>query len=396
MDKRRNPYTPGAGLRPRKLAGRDAELEHLELLVDRLGHGAHERSLIASGLRGVGKTVLLLEFDAIAAERGWATSEVVEVGSQPDFRLTFARMAARVLRALSLKHRVKDRSRRALGVVGAFSLGVQVPGGWAGLHVEPAAGTADSGDPEEDLAALLRAVGDVAAAARTGALFLLDEMHNLDGPSLAAVCLSFQGLAKLGLPVALVGAGLPDLPGRLFAAKPYADRLFAHRELGRLRPPDARAALVGPAALHGIEFDVQAVAAVVAESAGYPYFLQEYGRELWNFVDGSPVTAGDVATVREVVRESLARDFFGTRFGLATDAEQRYLAAMAALGDPPYRTRSVAEAFGAADQRAVSVQRDGLMKKGLIWSPRRALVDFTVPLFAEYVRGEHPLATFDE
>jgi hypothetical protein len=134
----------------------------------------------------------------------------------------------------------------------------------------------------------------------------------------------------------------------------------------------------------------------VAESAGYPYFLQEYGRELWNHVDGSPVTAADVATVREVVRDALARDFFGTRFGLATDAEQRYLAAMAALGAPPYRTRAVAEAFGAGDQRAVSVQRDGLMKKGLVWSPRRAYVDFTVPLFAEFVREEHPLAGFDE
>jgi hypothetical protein len=396
MDKRRNPYTPGAGLRPPKLAGRDEELERLELVVDRLAEGAHERSLIASGLRGVGKTVLLLEFDAIATERGWATSEVVEAGSQPDFRLTFARMAARVLRSLSLKHRVKDRTRRALGVVGSFSLGAPLPGGWLGLHVEPAAGAADSGDPEEDLAELLRAVGDVALAARTGALFLLDEMHNLDGPSLAAVCLSFQALAKLGLPVALVGAGLPDLPGRLFAAKPYADRLFTHRELGRLRAPAARAALVGPAGVHGLGFEPDAVAAVVAESAGYPYFLQEYGRELWNHVDGSPVTAADVATVREVVRDALARDFFGTRFGLATDAEQRYLAAMAALGAPPYRTRAVAEAFGAADQRAVSVQRDGLMKKGLAWSPRRAYVDFTVPLFAEFVREEHPLAGFDE
>jgi AAA ATPase domain len=396
MDKRRNPYTPGAGLRPRKLAGRDDELERLALLVDRLGEGAHERSLIASGLRGVGKTVLLLEFDAIATERGWATSEVVEVGSQPDFRLTFARMAARVLRTLSLKHRVKDRAQRALGVVGAFSLGARVPGLRVGVRVEPATGTADSGDPEEDLSELLRAVGDVAVAGRTGALFLLDEMHNLDGPSLSAVCLSFQALAKRELPVALVGAGLPDLPGRLFAAKPYADRLFTHRELGRLRPVEARAALVGPAGVHGLAFEPAAVAAVVAESAGYPYFIQEYGRELWNHVDGSPISAADVATVREVVRESLSRDFFGTRFGLATDAEQRYLAAMAALGDPPYRSRGVAEAFGAADQRAVSVQRDGLIKKGLVWSPRRAYVDFTVPLFAEFLRDEHPLAGFDD
>ncbi|HTW41076.1 MAG TPA: hypothetical protein VMD79_02035 [Solirubrobacteraceae bacterium] len=132
------------------------------------------------------------------------------------------------------------------------------------------------------------------------------------------------------------------------------------------------------------------------ESAGYPYFIQEYGRELWNHAEVSPITSADVQAVREIVTDSLARNFFGTRFQLATDAEQRYLAAMASLNDPPYRSAEVAHAYGAKDQRGVSIHREGLIQKGLIWAPRRGQLDFTVPLFAEYLRESYPLSSFDE
>jgi hypothetical protein len=185
-------------------------------------------------------------------------------------------------------------------------------------------------------------IGEVAQTAQSGALFLIDEMHNLDTPSLAAICIAFQAISRRGLPVALVGAGLPDLQVRLISAKPYADRLFQYRELGRLPDAAARAALVGPAATLAVEFQEKAARQVVRESAGYPYFIQEYGLELWNHAERSPITSTDLETVREIVNDSLARSFFGPRFQLATDAEQRYLAAMAALGDPPYRTSAVA------------------------------------------------------
>ncbi len=366
MDKRENPYTPGAGLRPPKLAGRDEDLEVIALLVARLAAGRHERSLIYSGLRGVGKTVLLLEFDAVATQAGWVTTEVVEVGSQPEVRRALARMTQRLLRQLGRRPRAAERAADALGSPEAFLVGK---------------------DLEQDLTDLLRTVGEVAAAGATGALLLIDEMQQLDQEALGALCYAFQDLSKRALPVALVGAGLPDLPLRLFGAKPYADRLFAKRDLGRLEAPAARAALVGPAAQHGLHLEEAAVLAVLEESAGYPYFLQEFGRELWNHVDASPVTPADVDTVREVVRERLARDFFANRLELATDAEQRYLLAMAGLGPAPYRTGEVAAALGASDQRAVSLQRDGLIKKGLIWSPRRAYVDFTVPLFGEFIEA---------
>jgi len=339
--------------------------------------------------------VLLSELDVLPSEAGWATTDVQEVGAQPDFRITFARMAARLLREMSRKHRVKERVDRALGVVKAFSIAVPT-GLQLSLDVQAISGVADSGDPEQDLSDLVREIGEVARATGAGALFLLDEMHNLDTPSLAAICIAFQAISRHALPVALVGAGLPDLQLRLMSAKPYADRLFRYHELGRLSDAAARIALVAPAATRGVDFDESAAREVVHAAAGYPYFLQEYGRELWNEAEASPITTADVEAVREVVTDSLARNFFGTRFALATDAEQRYLASMASLGGPPYRSADVAHAYGAKDQRGVSIHRDALIQKGLIWAPRRGQVDFTVPLFREYLERNQPLAGFDE
>ncbi len=394
MNKRENPYTPGAGRKPPTLAGRDDDLDDFRALTERLGTGRYDRSLIYSGLRGVGKTVLLIEFDVLASEAGWATTDVQEVGSQPDFRVTFARLAARLLREMSRRQRIRGRVERALGVVKAFSVaapaGIQVR-----LDVDATTGVADSGDTEQDLTDLLVEIGHVARSAGTGALFLIDEMHNLDTASLAAICLAFQAISRHGLPVALVGAGLPDLQVRLMSAKPYADRLFRYRELGRLSDAAARAALIGPAATLGATFEEEAARAVVREAAGYPYFLQEYGLELWNQAERSPIALADVETVRETVGDSLAATFFGPRLELATDAEQRYLAAMASLPDQPCRSTNVAARYGARDQRGVSMHREALIKKGLVWSPRRGQVDFTVPLFAEFLREHHPLATFE-
>ncbi len=395
MHKRDNPYTPGAGRKPPILAGRDRDLENFQSLVERLAAGGYERSLIYSGLRGVGKTVLLMELDVLASEAGWATTDVQEVGSQPDFRVTFARMAVRLLREMSRRHRLKERIDRALGVVKAFS--VAVPSGvQLKLEVPAASGIADSGDPEQDLSDLVSEIGEVARATGAGALFLIDEMHHLDAPSLAAICIAFQAVSRHALPVAMVGAGLPDLQVRLMSAKPYADRLFQYHELGRLSDAAARTALVSPAATRGVEYEEAAARRVVREAAGYPYFIQEYGLNLWNHAETSPIAGADVDAVREIVGDALARNFFGIRFQMATDAEQRYLAAMALLGDPPYRSADIARAYGAADQRGVSVHRDSLIQKGLIWAPRWGQLDFTVPLFAEYLREDHPPASFED
>jgi AAA ATPase domain len=334
MKRSTNPYTPGAGKRPARLAGRDGDLENFSLLLERLSGGRHERSMIFSGLRGIGKTVLLLEFEILAGEAEWFSTGVQEVGSNADFRTSMARMALRLLRSMSLRKRMADRARAALSVVKSFSIA-----GPAGirfqLDVDAAPGRADTGDIEQDLADLLVEIGEVARAGGTGALLLIDEMQNLDAASLGAICMALHRVSQRDLPVALAGAGLPTLPSMLRAAKPYASRLFSYQTLGQLSDAEARLALVGPAGLQGVEFRKGAVELVVERSGGHPYFLQEYGRVLWDEIDSPPVTAEHVRTVEEIVEDSLDRGFFAPAFELATDAEQRYLIAISGLGEGP-------------------------------------------------------------
>jgi len=388
MNRRDNPYTPGAGRKPAVLAGRDEDLEDFRLLLDRLQGGLYERSTIFSGLRGVGKTVLLLEFDVMAREAGWASTDVQEVGSQQDFRVSFARMALRVLRSMSLKARMKDRAMKALGVVKSFS--ASVPGGVKlQLDVDAAVGVSDSGDIEEDLTDLLVEIGGVAQAGGSGALFLIDEMQNLDDDSLSAICMAYHRLSQKNLPVALAAAGLPTLRPALHRAKPYASRLFGYTDVARLPDAAARSALIAPAARHDVEFSEDAAAMVVRESGGYPYYIQEYGRVLWDEVESGPIRIDDVQRVHDIVQDSLDTSFFGPQFDLATDAEQRYLLAVAQLGDGPYSSAEAARAAGYANQSGASVVRDGLIAKELIWSPRRGQIDFTVPRFAQHLRATH-------
>ena len=390
MDRRKNPYTPGAGRKPDKPAGRDDDLRDFQVLVERLSDGTYERSVVFSGLRGVGKTVLLLEFDVIAREAGWVSTDVREVEPESDFRLTFARMSTKVLRSMSLKRRAEARIKRALGVVRSFS--ATGPGGIGiKIDVAPVTGVADSGELGEDLTELLVEIGHAARANATGVLFLVDEMQNLGGSALAAICMAFHSLSQKGLPVALAGAGLPTLPSLMRSAKPYAPRLFEYRDIARLSDAAARMALVGPASRRRVQFDAAAVSAVIERTGGYPYFIQEYGRVLWNEVEESPITEAAVLELDDVVQDNLDSKFFAPQFDLASDAEQRYLLGLASLGDGPYRSSAAANAAGYADTPGASHIRDSLIEKELLWSPRRGFVDFTVPYFADYlqdIRGE--------
>ncbi len=394
MDRRDDPYTPGSGRPPGYLAGRDADLEEFQILVDRISRGLGERSIVYHGLRGVGKTVLLIEFDTLARERGWASTDVHEVGSQADFRTTFSETAFELLLAMSRRDRMKERARRAFGVLKAFS--AQAPGGFkAKIEVDVASGTADSGDPEGDLTALLMEIGAVARTGDTGALFLLDEMQNLHPSALGALCMAFHRISQKNLPVALVGTGLPQLPRLLREAKPYAERLFQYRDLDRLPDPAARSALITPAERRGVSYHEDAARLIVSECGGYPYFIQEYGRVLWREVESSPVTVEDFSSTRDMIITELDRRFFKDRFESATDSEQRYLAVMAELPEVPYRTADIAKT-GYRSRGASSEPRDGLLRKDLIWSPRRGYVDFTVPHFAQYIKRNHPLSEFDD
>lgn len=387
MDPIQNPYTPGAGAPPPALTGRDAELERFRFLVQRVLAGRPEKSMLVTGLRGVGKTVLLNQFEGIAEEGGFETA-FKEVTEDEDFRLVLARMLRRILLSLSTEERIRDRARRALGILRGFSM--RLPGGAeVSIDVDAVLGAADSGDLQADFAELFIELGEVAKEAGTGIILFFDEIQYLKSMELGALITGIHRVVQRVLPMTIVGAGLPQIPALAGEAKSYAERLFDIPEIGSLPREDAIEAIVRPAGELHVAFQEGAAVRIVELSEGYPYFLQEYGKHVWNLAASSPIRVGDVEDARIPVQEQLDENFFRVRISRSTVAEKRYLRAMAELGQGPYRSGDVAEKLG-RKVTSMGPLRAQLIHKGFIYSPSHGFADFTVPKFDDFMRRTFP------
>jgi AAA ATPase domain len=384
-----NPYSMGAGNPPPALTGREDQERQFRTLLARLRGGLSDRSMIVSGLRGVGKTVLLLEFESIAKEAGWTAPRPIEIKSDTDFRAELADAAYQALLDLSARKALGDRLRSFTGMLRGFKIGASAEGN-LDFSFDPDVVSGVTGDLERDLTNLFEELGKTAREHETGVVFLVDEMQFLARGELEALAAAMHRTSQTKLPVALVGAGLPPLPGLMVDAKSYAERLFAYPRLGALGDSAARQALVAPAEAAGVSWEDDALAQIVDESGCYPAFIQAYGKEAWNQAPASPIRLADVLDAEPLIHEQLDEEFFHVRFEKATDREREYMAAMADLGEGPYRTLQVAERLGRS-QSFTSAPRDSLIKKGLIYSPDYGHVDFTVPKFSPFMRRRYPL-----
>ena len=389
MDPRLNPYTPNAGARPPLLVGRDDQLSTFDVLLARLQHGYTEQSMIITGLRGVGKTVLLGEFREKAEGLGWVAVEA-EVAKHADLGVRAAQLARRALLHVAPKARWKDRARRAAGVLKSFTLTVSSEGALsAGLDVEPVEGVADSGELAEDLSDLFVALGEAARDHDTGVVFLFDEIQFLSPPHFEALIAALHKTVQRALPVTLVGAGLPQIPRLAGEAKSYAERLFKFPHIDSLERGQAVEALVGPARALDTDFTRPAVDFIVDYTEGYPYFLQEYGKIAWDEAESSPVTLKVVRAVRPLVEAKLDGGFFKVRAERTTQFELRYLRAMAELGPQPHKASDVAGALGRTSDQ-LGPTRSRLIDKGLLYTPGYGLAAFTVPQFDRYLLRAYP------
>lgn len=386
MDPGRNPYSPGAGARPRALVGRDLELDRFEIAARRLAAGYSDRSLLLSGLRGVGKTVLLNEFCGIARRHSWVYQQIE---ATRDLNLP-RRMADRIqiaLLQLSAGHRLADRVRRALGVLKSFRVRWNLPeGGGVEVGINPIHGHADTGVLHEDLAGLFIEAGESAREKKVGVLVTIDEAQYLRSDQIRPLVMGLHKVSQRQLPFMVVGAGPPSLPALVGEARSYAERLFTFVNINSLPSEEAIAALTVPATEQDVEWHASALDRIVEQTAGYPYFLQEFGKQAWNFAKGPrEITLEDVRlSIPEAVR-SLDTGFFSVRFDRTTGAERGYLAAMASLGTGPQSTGDVASRMGKTPSQ-VSSQRHSLIVKGLCYAPRRGIIAFTVPMFDQFVR----------
>ncbi len=390
MDPVRNPYAPGAGQRPPELAGRDRELEQFEVTLERVAAGRPERSMVLSGLRGVGKTVLLNALRSQAVNRAWGTGKV-EARPDQSIRLPLAQAVHAAVREVAHRHRDPDRVDGVAGVVKSFALRTGLPDRRGLRWIPPVdvvatKGRADSGDLELDLIELFSDVGSLARDLSVGVALFVDEMQDIPTTELGALCGAAHEMSQQGAPVLLVGAGLPHLPTVLAASKSYAERLFRYIAVDRLPREMADRAWRVPAAEEGVEFEPGALDLLYEMTDGYPYFVQAYGKVTWDAAVGSPIRSDDVRAGAPEAEAELAVGFFGARFDRATPAERDYLTAMADLGVDQVPTAEVA---GHLDRRpqSLSPARDGLIKKGLIYAAERGSVAFTVPHFGTFLRG---------
>jgi AAA ATPase domain len=406
VDPVRNPYAPGAGQRPPELAGRDRELEVFDVVLERVARARPERSLVLTGLRGVGKTVLLNTLRSQAIGRLWGTGKI-EGRPDQSLRRPVAAALHMAVRELAPRHRAPHRIDEFLAVLKAFALRANPPNAklrdrWQpGIDLPAASGRADSGDIEIDLVELFADAATVATDVGTGVALFIDEMQDVGPDDVSALCAACHELSQLGAPLIVVGAGLPHLPAVLSAAKSYSERLFRYQRIDRLDRIAADQALCAPAEREGVEYESKALDLLYDQSGGYPYFVQAYGKATWDHAPRSPIAAADVRVAAPEAEAELAVGFFGSRFERATPAEREYMRTMAALSgvddqavgagpsetDTAVPTAEIARALGRRPA-SLSPARDALIKKGLIYSGERGTVAFTVPHFGRYLRTQ--------
>jgi hypothetical protein len=359
---------------------------HLRSIITQLSTGGTENHVLITGLRGVGKTVLLLEFENMCLEAGWP-AETKEIGRTSSIATLVPRVVRRALLQMSTKKRVGAHVRRALAVLKAF----QITTGDISftLDINAARGEADSGDLADDLRDLFVAVGEAARESGRGFALILDELQNLSRDDYEALIMGLHRAKQKSLPIAFVGAGLPLIPELTADAKSYAERMFTYPTIGALGHDAARDALILPARDQGVDWSSTATEHVLTYTEGYPYFIHAYGRKAWAQSDTPRITLKDALAAQAIVEDWLDDNFFEARMARMNDSERAYVSAMAALGDGPQSSTAVAKRIGRPPS-SLTRTRDELLRNSIIYAPHRGQVNFTVPHCAAFVRRRYP------
>jgi hypothetical protein len=390
MDPIQNPFSPGAGAPPPELVGRDPILEQARILLGRVRQKRPEQSLLLTGLRGVGKTVLLNEIERMAKSQDYRTI-FIEAHENKALGPLIAAHLRPLLYELDRLAGVGEKARRGLAVLRSFigTLKIEVGEVAFGLDIEPEKGAADSGDIELDLPLLFTAVAEAAEERGTAVALFIDEVQYFNARELGALIMAMHKIQQRQLPLVLVGAGLPILPGLAGDSKSYAERLFSFPDVGALSAEDAATALREPTRAAGIVFEPAAIDEIVRLTHGYPYFIQEWGYQSWNVSASSPITPDVVRAATAKVIPRLDQNFFRVRYDRLTPSEKNFLRAIAELGPGPHRTGDIADTLG-IKVSSLGPVRAKLIRKGMIYSPAHGDIAFTVPLFEEFMHRAIP------
>lgn len=385
MDPVRNPFVPGAGTAPPKLAGRDEVLARTGVTLERVKQGRNAKSFIVVGLRGVGKTVILNQVYETAVLLGFKALQI-EFTESKSLAAQIAPKIRQLLIQLDGMAQAADAAKRGLRVLAAFltSVRVKFDDVEVGLSIDPEVGTADSGDLETDLADLFEVVGQVAKAKNTAIALIIDELQYMSSEEMSALIMALHRVSQRNLPLTLIGGGLPQLVGLAGQSKSYAERLFDYPQIGQLSESEVYEAIAEPIAAEGAKITDKAMKRIFSATQGYPYFIQTWGHFSWNAAADDTISESDVDRAHNDAITSLDESFFRVRFDRLTPVERNYLFAMARLGPGPHRSGDIAAELKRKVE-SVAPARSALIKKGMVFSPSHGDTAFTVPMFDEYL-----------
>lgn len=390
MDPVLNPFSPGAGARPPILAGRSRIVDEAVIALRRAQIGRPFRSMLFLGLRGTGKTVLLNELSNQARDLGFLVSRLEAPERANLAKMLYPEMR-KIFRSLSNFERAKDLASQGLTALRNFASMFHIEIGGVDIGIDPAPDALDRGDLQTDLPDLFEAIGLAARAAGKGWVISLDEVQYLSEEDLSALLVSLHRVSQTNVPVVLMGAGLPQLARLAGEAKSYAERLFRFYNIGALDVDAATAAIQKPIEEIreiGASITDDALKAIVTGTKGYPFFLQHWAACAWDIATGPEISAQDVQDAWREAIEMLDNGFFRVRLDRLTKSELKYCMVMASLGEGPYATGRIAKLMG-KDAQQLGPQRASIISKGMIYSTSHGYVDFTVPLFAEFMRRHH-------
>lgn len=389
VDSAANPYAPGAGSPPPELAGRDELIETAAIALERVRAGRSSRNIIFYGLRGVGKTVLLNRIRRDSEQRGLVVAQIEAPEGRSLPALLIATLRAALIR-LDRVEATKAGVGRAMRVLASFARSMKITYADVEVGFDGAdEGLSSSGDLEIDLIDLFKTVGEAAKSKNTALVLFIDELQYVVEHELAALISALHAVSQDVLPLALIGAGLPQILAQTSRAKSYSERLFAFHPLDRLAPPADRLALETPARREGVRFEPAALEEILRQTQGYPYFIQEWGKHVWNIAPASPIREADARSAGGAAIAELDASFFRVRFDRLTPAERRYVRAMAELGPGPHRSGDIAAVLG-RPVTTVAPLRSALIAKGMIYSPAHGDTAFTVPLFDGFMKRVMP------
>ena len=379
-----NPYRPGAGMSPAYLAGRDNTIHEAQNILQAINYGYSARSVVYYGLRGVGKTVLLNYIENLADEMD-LPSEYMEIAERDrSFQYQMALHIYKLINRLSLLKNIESHIKKALSILKAFTIKYGCDD--ISIEVNPANGISDTGNLANDMTELFLALGMIAQKQNKGVVLFIDEIQYIKDDEFEALMEAIHRTNQKNYPIVIFSAGLPKIAKIAGDVKSYAERLFDFIEIDSLNNEEAKLALIEPAKRFQINYTDEAINKIIEITQGYPYFLQEYGKWVWECKkEESIIDIKIVNKAYDKFEQSLDKAFFKVRHDRATAREIEFMTAMVACEKLPCSTKEIANIMGESIQ-AISPLRAQLIHKGFIYAAKRGEVDFTVPQFDKYLK----------